>query len=110
MKTMMGALVILTLLVGLIAAPVQAAGPVSPVTSDNANSLQEDHPPGEWMIVDAAVVRPIGVISFLGGVALTCTVMLPWTLISNDGQAVTDRLIKEPFQFTFERPLGQFNE
>lgn len=60
------------------------------------------------MAVDLAVGRPLG----LAGSALGIVVFLvglPFEAISGDVGGPGKRLVVEPLEFTFTRPLGEFN-
>ena len=60
------------------------------------------------MMVDV----PVRVLS-LGLTVLSATlfvIALPFTLASDSTGAAWDALVVDPFEFTFTRPLGQFDE
>jgi hypothetical protein len=59
------------------------------------------------MMVDVVVVRPLGLLTTLAGVALT-VVALPFTLPSGSVASSVQTLIVEPARYTFKRPLGEF--
>lgn len=117
MKRAMSLWVVLVLLAGLIAVPAAYAGDTSapprvpPMTRQTPDTSQmppftdSANPPGELLLVDALILRPIGLIACFVGLAGTVAT-LPTAITSNS----TDRTVKEladrPFQYTFTRPLG----
>jgi hypothetical protein len=65
-------------------------------------------PPGEWIIVDILFLRPAGIAAM--GVGLVgALIALPFAALSGSTDRVTQRLIKEPFAYTFKRPVGDLN-
>jgi thioredoxin-related protein len=60
------------------------------------------------VVVDAALVRPLGLVSIVLGASLFI-VSLPFTAISGNIDKSTKVLIIEPIDFTFKRPLGDFD-
>ena len=64
-------------------------------------------PSASEVFIDAAVVRPLGVVTLLSG-AVVWVVSLPFTLPSRSVDKSTDALLVKPFKHTFKRPVGQF--
>lgn len=65
--------------------------------------------PTAWeMAVDGVVGRPLGLVSSALG-AVTWVVTLPFSLPSRSSDMAAKKLIKEPLQYTFRRPLGQLD-
>lgn len=62
---------------------------------------------GTDMLVDAVLLRPLGLATTLAGVVLT-VVALPFTIPSGSVQASARELISKPAVYTFKRPLGDF--
>ena len=61
----------------------------------------------EEMVVDAILVRPLGIVAIVLGAGLF-VISLPFSLLGkNVGEAGT-KLVVEPSVFTFVRPLGEF--
>lgn len=62
-------------------------------------------PPGELILFDVLVLRPLGLaasaIGFAGSI-----LALPFAATSNSGDIVGRKLIQDPFCYTFARPLG----
>ncbi|HEX7971674.1 MAG TPA: hypothetical protein VF501_05590 [Thiobacillus sp.] len=61
------------------------------------------------MVVDAVVVRPLGLVATVIGTVLT-VVALPFTLPSGSVEASARQLIVRPAEYTFTRPLGDFSD
>jgi hypothetical protein len=70
-----------------------------PVTSDRATD----------MVVDAVVMRPLGLVATVAGTVLT-VVALPFTIPSGSVETSARELILRPADYTFKRPLGDFSE
>ena len=73
-----------------------------------SGTLPEERPGAFEMVIDV----PIRIISL--GLAMVGTaffiVALPFALSSGSTGDAWDALVAEPFQFTFSRPLGKFDE
>lgn len=78
--------------------PSAAAREPGPVSGDRATD----------MLVDAVVVRPLGVAATLLGTALT-VVALPFTIPSGSVESSAREWIVRPAEYTFRRPLGDFD-
>ncbi|MEW6132174.1 MAG: hypothetical protein AB1591_03275 [Pseudomonadota bacterium] len=63
---------------------------------------------GTDMAVDAVVMRPLGLVGTVLGTVVT-VVTLPFTLPSGSADEAAQYLIVEPAEYTFNRPLGDFN-
>lgn len=64
-------------------------------------------PTASEVFIDAALVRPLGVVTLVAGAAVW-VVSLPFTLPSGSVGKSTEALIVTPFKHTFKRPVGQF--
>ncbi|MFC1858532.1 hypothetical protein ACFL9U_10995 [Thermodesulfobacteriota bacterium] len=62
---------------------------------------------GEAMVVDVAMVRPLGIISTALG-TVVWIVGIPFSLLGGNTGASFDKMVAEPVSFTFARPLGDF--
>jgi hypothetical protein len=73
-----------------------------------SGALQEERPEAFAMVIDV----PIRILSL--GLAMVGTaffiVALPFALSSGSTGDAWDALVAEPFQFTFTRPLGKFED
>lgn len=54
---------------------------------------------------DALVLRPLGILATLVGAAVF-VVSLPFSAPTGSVEHVADKLVVEPYRFTFERPMG----
>lgn len=61
------------------------------------------------MVVDAVVMRPLGLVATLVGAVLT-VVALPFTIPSGSVESSARELIVKSAEYTFKRPLGDFND
>ena len=64
-------------------------------------------PSASEVFVDAALIRPLGVVTLVSGAAVWL-VSLPFTLPSGSVGKATEALLSKPYQHTFKRPVGQF--
>ncbi len=70
--------------------------------------LPSDRAGGD-MVVDAVVVRPLGLIAIVAG-SVAFVVALPFTAFSGSFGTSADELVKKPIDYTFKRPLGKLQE
>lgn len=61
------------------------------------------------MVVDAVIMRPLGLAATVLGTALT-VVTLPFTIPSGSVGETAHELIVRPVEYTFKRPLGDFSD
>ncbi len=74
--------------------------------ADDPNTVSGDK--GTDMLVDVVIMRPLGVATMLIGTALT-VVALPFTIPTGSvGESAREMIVK-PAEFTFKRPLGEFD-
>ena len=93
---------------GLIALLLAVAIGVTPVC---AAAQQGDSVSGDRatdMVVDAVVMRPLGLAATVVGTVLT-VVTLPFTIPSGSVESSAHELIVRPAEYTFKRPLGDFS-
>lgn len=88
---------------GLIALMLAGAGPAG---ADDPNTVSGDK--GTDMLVDAVVMRPLGIAATALGAVIT-VVTLPFTLPSGSAGEAAQAMIVEPAAYTFNRPLGDFS-
>jgi hypothetical protein len=91
------------MLVSGVLALMITAGPVLAYDQEQSN---RDPSPGEAFI-DAAVGRPLGLLSMVGGIA-AFVVSLPFTIPSHSTDQAAKALVRIPTEHTFKRPLGRF--
>lgn len=81
--------------------------PISSVAVDNDEPVVEVERSPEVMAIDAVLVRPLGLVSTIGG-AVIFLVASPFSVMGGNTQETWDRLVAEPAKYTFQRPLGNF--
>ena len=64
---------------------------------------------GGEMAADVLFVRPVSLVATVVG-TLIFVVALPFSIPSGSVESTAKKLIVEPFQFTFARPIGEFDE
>jgi hypothetical protein len=64
-------------------------------------------PDGEAIVGDLFLVRPFSILAYLVGIGMA-VVATPFTLASGTTYQVYDKLLNEPFDHAFQRPLGEF--
>lgn len=89
---------------GLLAAALLALSCAA--LADDPGSVSGDK--GTDMLVDAVVVRPLGIVGTVMGAAIT-VVTLPFTLPAGNAGEAADYMIVKPAEYTFNRPLGDFH-
>jgi hypothetical protein len=77
-----------------------------------ASGLAAGMPPDEeiqagQMAGDALFARPLGICATVIGGALF-VISLPFSALGGNTQPAFERLVADPFEFTFDRPLGEF--
>lgn len=72
-------------------------------THGNYNNKEGD------MIVDLFLVRPLGIVGSAAGI-VTWVVSLPFSLLGGNADEAASVLVKEPVSYTFNRPLGDFED
>ena len=65
-------------------------------------------PMGEYIVFDAFILRPLGLIS-MGFGAASAVVAAPWAQSSNSGARTKRELLEKPYWYTFCRPLGDID-
>ena len=73
--------------------------------SSYSHSNREILSSGEKMVLDAVVLRPVGLVTTVAGSAVY-VVSLPFSLLGGNEAEVRESLVYEPARYTFKRPLG----
>ena len=79
------------------------------IAANETDTLLDDTPNIESMIVDIVFARPLGLVATAVGTALFI-VSLPFSALGGNTQAAYEKMVENPAQFTFKRPLGQFDK
>jgi hypothetical protein len=79
-----------------------------PSASTHASDLSSDYEEtnGTAIVLDVLIARPLGITSLAIG-TVVFIVALPYTIPSWTIGRTADKLIADPFRFTFLRPVGE---
>ena len=100
--------IVLLLTLALLVVPVVGAqGQTSSEAARGYGAEQQESPPAGAILGDFIFVRPFSVIAVAVGIVATVA-SLPISIPSGSVGTVARKLIAEPFNFTFTRPLGTF--
>ena len=69
--------------------------------------VYRSQPSGEAMIGDALIVRPVSLVC-LGVSSLVFLIGWPFAAAGGNEEEAKQTLLKDPVQYTFKRPLGDF--
>lgn len=98
-KILVTNLLLLSLLISSRAAVAQPTG----------YSPDEHVRSAEVMAVDIIAARPIGLAAMVGGAAVFL-VSWPFSALGGNSDAAWDTLVVAPTEYTFQRPLGNFDQ
>ena len=70
-------------------------------------TIYRTEPSGEAMIGDALIVRPVSLVC-LGVSSLVFLIGWPFAAAGGNEAEAKQALLKDPVQYTFKRPLGDF--
>ena len=91
---------VLLLIITLVFIPFGTSALAQGQTLDEENS-------GALMTADLLLARPLGIVATVLGCAVFI-VSLPFSAIGGNTKQASQKLVKEPGDFTFKRPLGEF--
>lgn len=74
---------------------------------DTGVYVYKREPSGEAMIGDALIVRPVSLVC-LGVSSLVFLIGWPFAAAGGNQEAAKQQLLRNPVQYTFKRPLGDF--
>jgi hypothetical protein len=69
--------------------------------------MEREKPTGGMMMWDALAMRPIGMVGTAVG-AVVWLVSYPFAALGGNTDESTQKLVVDPFDWTFQRPLGEF--
>lgn len=69
--------------------------------------IQDEEITTENMVVDAVLVRPLGLCAIILGAGLF-VISLPFSALGKNVKEAGQKLVVAPVKFTFQRPLGEF--
>ena len=81
-------------------------GPLSPAAFAD-EYLEREKPTGGMMMWDSLFMRPIAMVATAVG-SVVWLVSYPFAYCGGNTNESTQALVAAPFEWTFERPLGQF--
>ncbi|MFH0926888.1 MAG: hypothetical protein V1872_14860 [bacterium] len=74
----------------------------------NSYNQNEETSTTEKIIIDILILRPVGLASIALGTGLFI-ISLPFSIPTRSVKIVGKRLVKQPFEYTFERPIGNID-
>ncbi len=81
---------------------------VCALLASTAQAFAEPPQDGMAIVADVLFVRTVGLVSIVAGTAMFI-VALPFSLPSGSVEKSGQLLVEDPFQYTFARPLGDFD-
>jgi hypothetical protein len=81
-------------------------GPLGPAAFAD-DYLEREKPSGGMMMWDTLFMRPIGMVATALG-SVVWLVSYPFAALGGNTDESTQALVVAPFEWTFDRPLGQF--
>ena len=90
----------------LVAALVFSSAGFSAFAKTGKLGAAEGEPTGEQMVADLFFLRPVGVLATAFG-SLCFVVSLPFTGPTKTAKQSWDKLVADPAEFTFARPMGE---
>ncbi len=74
-----------------------------------ASEEKKEEPSASVIFLDVMLVRPLGIVSIALGTGVFI-ISLPFTIPTRTVGLAGKKLVKEPFLYTFARPVGDLNE
>ena len=81
-------------------------GSVQASDSSFSSSKRDLHSAGDNVVLDALVLRPIGLATTVAGSAVY-VISLPFSLLGGNEEQARESLVVAPARYTFKRPLGE---
>ena len=100
MKKMAKHTLVILLIIALISIPFGSS-----VLAQDYFERQE--PSGGEMIYDVLIIRPIGMVATVVGMAFF-VVTRPFSALAGNVDTAGEKLVSDPGKYTFKRPLGEF--
>jgi len=91
------------LIVALLVSPLSA---LSETVEQNRGKKENS---AEMMTVDLIAARPIGLVATVGG-ALVFLISWPFSALGGNSDEAWQTLVVSPAEYTFKRPLGEFED
>lgn len=96
-----------TIMVMMITLTLSLAPVAATAQGDTGVYVYESEPSGEAMIGDALIVRPVSLVC-LGVSSFVFLIGWPFAAAGGNEAEAKQKLLKDPVQYTFKRPLGEF--
>jgi hypothetical protein len=98
---------LITYMVVMMISLTLSLAPAAMAQEDTGVYIYESGPSGEAMIGDALIVRPVSLVC-LGVTSLVFLVGWPFAAAGGNQADAKQKLLKDPVEYTFKRPLGDF--
>jgi hypothetical protein len=98
---------LITYMVVMMISLTLSLAPAAMAQEDTGVYIYETGPSGEAMIGDALIVRPVSLVC-LGVTSLVFLVGWPFAAAGGNQAEAQQKLLKDPVEYTFKRPLGDF--
>jgi len=95
------------MVVMMISLTLSLAPAAAMAQEDTGVYIYESGPSGEAMIGDALIVRPVSLVC-LGVSSLVFLIGWPFAAAGGNQADAKQKLLKDPVEYTFKRPLGDF--
>ena len=92
--------IILFLIAALVIIPFESS-------AIERKELSHEEPSGIAMVFDFFALRPLGLLACVGGTAFFL-VSSPVHILGGNSEQAADILVRDPIEYTFQRPLGHF--
>ncbi len=100
-------IVVALAILALTAGPAMAERELLPPDPNLSGDFTQEYM-GERIIVDVFLIRPLSFAGALIGMAASVPA-LPFAAVSNSTDRLGDTLIRQPLDYTFQRPVGDIN-
>ena len=84
-----------------------AAMMIMPLAANAGEYFEAEDPSGGAMMFDFAVVRPVGIVATAVG-CVFFVISSPFAALGGNIDTAGEKLVKDPVNYTFKRPLGYF--
>lgn len=85
------------------------ASPLAALSETVERRIGEKENSAEMMTVDLIAARPIGLVATVGG-TLVYLISWPFSALGGNSDQAWQTLVVSPAEYTFKRPLGEFDD
>ena len=100
-------LVIMAIIASFLFMPLSAAAQDKGPYQKTTDAQQPTTVTSGYMTVDILAARPVGIVSTVFG-TVTFVLASPFSALGGNFSHSFDELVKKPFFYTFDRPIGVF--